>query len=677
MNQLYQAFKKEKTILRMIQSTCSDDWPSGQVWLVMSRLNKKFCPNDSIVSLQAETELAAIKMRKNEDPSEFHDKLYEVKQRYHNAISDLQVRNAMIRQCRKEYTEEVVKAMSAPTSTTDDLLEGKMNRFRCLTAHVEAEDSDEEDVALAATYNRPPYRSTRPGEYQRTMTCYLSGEKGHKVVDCPKCAGTHGGLRCDYCGRYGHSADRCYHHPDNLPNAPMWVRRMHGLTEETPSKDKETVEEVGAFAFMSPQDTENEVSFASFDEGNKENVEPSEMIVENLSDEANLPNEDEEQETNNEPEDIDTGLSVGAMEKDSDYSTYYDTQEDHDLDSFFDEDDVLVYPPSPMSVESIIDLTKSSTSDSDGSRVARMPTATAAASVDSCSDSDLFPSDSSDDEVAYVKTKKVDMDSKPADIVNLCEETPTPDMARTLEQNVPALELIESLQATDSDLADIEILMDPEDRDRAIISYRLDEIAVAAAYDLHGAWIQDSSDPVAIMEHVDPELVERIDLAIETNDQEDLDLLLGVPHTASGGYDADETALVMQASPLPLSELDDDDLLVLDTGCTVHTKRSMSGGFNIRPVKKRNVVAFDGRAMPIRHRFDMRGTVVNKEGKAQCRLTLGNLNHVPSSRFNLFSASQAINQGWEVHVNVDRATVRKGNQTLTFDYVVTTGTSQL
>ena len=97
--------------------------PSCQAWLVMARLNKKVCPNDSIASLQTETELAAIKMKKNEDPSEFHDKLYEVKQRYPNAMSNLQVRNAMIRQYRKEYTEEVVKAMSSPDTTTDDLLE--------------------------------------------------------------------------------------------------------------------------------------------------------------------------------------------------------------------------------------------------------------------------------------------------------------------------------------------------------------------------------------------------------------------------------------------------------------------------------------------------------------------------------------------------------------------------
>ena len=40
-------------------------------------------------------------------------------------------------------------------------------------------------------------------------------------------------------------------------------------------------------------------------------------------------------------------------------STYYDESNDHDLDSLFDEDDVLVSPPSPVTTSSIIELTKS------------------------------------------------------------------------------------------------------------------------------------------------------------------------------------------------------------------------------------------------------------------------------------------------------------------------------
>ena len=222
--------------------------------------------------------------------------------------------------------------------------------------------------------------------------------------------------------------------------------------------------------------------------------------------------------------------------------------------------------------------------------------------------------------------------------------------------------------------------MDPDDRDRAIVAYRLDEITVVAAYDADDAWSADSSDPVAIMEHVDPELVAHIDMAIETRDQEELDLLLGVQIMASASTSdahTNETALMLGDPHLTLSALEDDTVIVLDTGCTVHTKRNVKGGFHIRTVAKQEVVAFDGRAMQIHHKFDMSGTVQDKHGQDKCKLTLSNLNHVPNSRFNLFSASQAVNQGWEVHVNCDRALVSKGKQTLTLDRLIKTGSSQL
>ena len=98
---------------------------------------------------------------------------------------------------------------------------------------------------------------------------------------------------------------------------------------------------------------------------------------------------------------------------------------------------------------------------------------------------------------------------------------------------------------------------------------------------------------------------------------------------------------------------------------------------NIRPLKGQDVVAFDGRAMPIKNKFDMRGVVLDKNDNEKVRLTLGNINHVPSARFNLFSASQAVNQGWECHVNGQRAVLTNGSQTLTFDRLVQTGTSKL
>ena len=116
-----------------------------------------------------------------------------------------------------------------------------------------------------------------------------------------------------------------------------------------------------------------------------------------------------------------------------------------------------------MSIDKIIDLTKSSSSGSEVSKVARMPTE----AEDSYSDSDLFP-DSSDDEVVFVKA--VEPDAKPAAVVDLSEPTTTPEgNNRSHEQNIPALELVESLMATNDDLQEGELLMDPEDRARVIV----------------------------------------------------------------------------------------------------------------------------------------------------------------------------------------------------------------
>ena len=91
-----------------------------------------------------------------------------------------------------------------------------------------------------------------------------------------------------------------------------------------------------------------------------------------------------------------------------------------------------------------------------------------------------------------------------------------------------------------------------------------------------------------------------------------------MPPSVPGEADDDETALIVDETTLSLSALDDHELLVLDTGCTVHTKRNMRGGFNIRPVKQKNVVTFDGRAMPIKHKFDMRV----KQGRLRLDLPL-------------------------------------------------------
>ena len=567
--------------------------------------------------------------------------------------------------------------MSTPDSTTEDILDGMLNRFRCLTAHADASDSEDEDVALA-TYQQIPYRQPSR-DYQREMTCYLCGEKGHKIVNCPKRAGGQR-AKCEYCGRVGHTIKKYFHHPDNLPTAPDWVKRMHGMKIETETNGVPN-EEVGAFAFMAPESDENEVSFALF-EREEADVEPSTMIVESLSEDENLPSDESEEK-------MEDSSSDSPSTSGSDDSTYYDPMDDDDLDSYFDMEKIEVQPPSPR-VQEVIDLTNQSSSESMASNVARM--SSAAGSNDDYSDHDLFPSDSSDD-IKYMtvrrrgeanKTETVitiedeEEDTKPAAID---ESKTTPDEENPPPTEViPDLELVEGLMATEHSLQDDEVLIDGDARHRTIVSFRLDEISFAAAFAAHDERsIGSSSGPMDLMANIDPELVERLNLALATGNDQDLNLMLGVIPTASNDEEDDPETMLMQVGSCDwtLTALDDDTWWVLDTGCTVHSKKTVQGGFNIRPLRGQDVVAFDGRAMPIMNKFDMRGIVMDKDDNEKVRLTLGNINHVPSARFNLFSASQAVNQGWECHVNGQRVVLTKGSQTLTFDRLVKTGTSKL
>ena len=75
---------------------------------------------------------------------------------------------------------------------------------------------------------------------------------------------------------------------------------------------------------------------ATFSDDNKENIDPSEMTVEMV-----VNSEDFEREHNVE---VSEGAAFHDARSESSDSTYYDVNDDDDLDSFFDEEDVLVSP---------------------------------------------------------------------------------------------------------------------------------------------------------------------------------------------------------------------------------------------------------------------------------------------------------------------------------------------
>ena len=480
---------------------------------------------------------------------------------------------------------------------------------------------------------------------------------------------------------------------------------MHGLDEVEARNKKD--DEVGAFAFMHPASaaTESdevcfalcedeveeaghsslmevkmhdekdsgarEVALALCDDEDKMNTDPSDLTVEMIHHESN------------EVEDEDVASVEAtyhdARSENSD-STYYDETKDHDLDSFFDEDDVLVSPPSPVPLRNIIDLTKStSSSEGDASKVARMPTNIDDSEEERYRKGQLF-SDTSDDDVEDMLVKNdEDCDRKIAAEVDKKNDQEVEDAAKTPEELVPDLGIIDALMMGEESLMPGEQLMHPSDRDRAIVSYHLDELTNEAAWDMDDEVTvgSGSNRPLAIMSTVDPALVRRMDLAIVINDETALDALFGAVSNNNESDTSDVSLMASEKQALKLVDLHVTKHLVFDTGGTTHSMKSKKAASNVREASGREVVAFDGRAMQIQCRFDMSGDVLDKNNKHVSTLNLTNVSYMPESRFNLFSASQAIKQGWTGQIDANSARLTKGTSVLTFDRLVPTGTSML
>ena len=183
--------------------------------------------------------------------------------------------------------------------------------------------------------------------------------------------------------------------------------------------------------------------------------------------------------------------------------------------------------------------------------------------------------------------------------------------------------------------------------------------------------------PLAIMESVDPVLVRRMDLAILLNDETALDVLFGAASDQNENNESDVSLMASKKGVLKLEDLHDTEHLVFDTGATTHSMTSKKGATNVRGASGREVVAFDGRAMSIQCRFDMSGDVLDKNDKHVSTLNLTNVSYMPDSRFNLFSASQAVKQGRVGQIDATSARLTKGTSVLTFDRLVPTGTSML
>ena len=191
-----------------------------------------------------------------------------------------------------------------------------------------------------------------------------------------------------------------------------------------------------------------------------------------------------------------------------------------------------------------------------------------------------------------------------------------------------------------------------------------------------------------------PNLIERVDMNLIEHNPDEERLLFGSravsenssiaehqddDNQASGERHSDhDHALIVAAFERAASDrLDDPHVFVLDSGASATSSPHLQGVIRTRQLTNRESLAFDGHPMEISHRYDMRGIAKNKDGADVARVTITGINHVPTARFNLFSATYAVTNGWTFFGDSTGVTLNKGSSSMKFDLLIPTGSGFL
>ena len=487
----------------------------------MRKLEQKFNPQDNVTLLDAEKAIDDAKMKTGESPSDFYDRLCSIQRRYPNQLTDNSIRNAMMRKSSSQYRDVIIQSLKKPDISADELMEDMQHVYRTLQSlNFEDDVQDETEVVLVQPANR--YRSGPPRtshEHQATMRCFICNQVGHKMQDCPL-KHLKNTIKCVHCGRTGHTHNRCWSLPDNAANRPDWysppnvvnTKATQAVTPDAQELDEEP--DVGLtaydYAFISVTNDEKlDCDSASegddLDSGSQIIVE---MIIDNNDNEMEDANESKSNDevsfpsahNSDEMEQVMRDIAFGAGASDLSDEEYLDEDEssstdmqsaqseDQSVDSNNEvEEEILVQLQSDDDDELIQlqdeykDQEKKATDSqydkpiTEGTETSDKTDQQRDSTVPECIDLTDLASGSNDSCVQWIKTVRstVYPPSKPTSITSSGrkQEDPTIDHSwwEVLTCERPVLE-------------DGERPMSPIDRQRALIHYRLEEIATEAAY---------------------------------------------------------------------------------------------------------------------------------------------------------------------------------------------------
>jgi len=125
--------------------------------------------------------------------------------------------------------------------------------------------------------------------------------------------------------------------------------------------------------------------------------------------------------------------------------------------------------------------------------------------------------------------------------------------------------------------------------------------------------------------------------------------------------------------PRSLKFLEDPNVFVADTGASVDSTGWSDGLFEVEKAgASDSVTASNGDRSKTQSVGSLKGIVCNKSGKQLYPITMKGVKHVPNSKFNLFSVTKRLKDGWKLHGDKHSMWLEKKDMKVVFDIRVDT-----
>ena len=222
MANLTMAFTSEK-LMGLVYKATTTAWPSGQAYLVIDALFKRYVPQDLISKVELRREVNKVSMKKEEDPANLFEALSAIENKYNTAVFQIQSDEliaTVLEKAPREYMSVLTteQRVQGTRLTMNHLEEAMTQLYRSLYGSGSEEKGDE--IGLSSVDSSG-------------VVCYRCKEKGHKAYECPKKNnGSKGGSsgkkfkgKCNSCGKQGHKAADCWSDPKNASKVPEWYKK--------------------------------------------------------------------------------------------------------------------------------------------------------------------------------------------------------------------------------------------------------------------------------------------------------------------------------------------------------------------------------------------------------------------------------------------------------------------